>query len=202
MAWRCFDFDGDGWIDLYFASTRELPLDAPSDFQGNRLYRNRGDGTFEDVTRRAGVGYRGFNHGLAVGDVNNDGHPDLYLTNLGGNVLYLNNGDGSFRDATDGSGTACGPWSSGAAFLDYDRDGDLDLYVTCYGQWDSKTEHTFCGDEKKGVRTYCSPTTIIPERHYLLRNRGDGTFEDVTERVGVLPSRRPGPRGCGLRRQP
>ena len=103
-AWRMLDYDGDGRLDLYFATTRNLPMDAPTRSMGNRLYRNRGDGTFEDTTDRAGVGFRGFTHGLAVGDVDNNGFPDLYLANLGRNVLYLNNGDGTFRDASPQSG--------------------------------------------------------------------------------------------------
>ncbi len=188
------DHDGDGRLDLYFATTRELPLDAPTTSQGNRLYRNRGDRTFEDVTARAGVGFRGFNHGVAVGDFDNNGHPDLYLTNLGGNVLYLNRGDGTFRDATKDSGAGCGLWCSGAAALDYDRDGDLDLYVTCYGKYFPGAGGE-CGDPKKGARTYCSPRSINPERHFLLRNRGDATFEDVTEAAGIL---RTDGRGLGV----
>ena len=179
------DFDGDGWIDLYFATTRNLPLDAPDNSQGNRLYRNRHDGTFEDVTRRAGVGFHGFCHGVAVGDVNNDGRPDLYLTNLGANVLYLNNGDGTFRDATAGAGLACPGWSCGAAFLDYDNDGWLDLYVSQYGQWSLAELHPFCGDKARNIRKICSPTLIAPRRHSLYRNRGDGSFEDTTVTSGV-----------------
>jgi enediyne biosynthesis protein E4 len=190
-----FDYDDDGWLDLYFATTRDLPLSAPSRSQGNRLYRNRRDGTFEDVTDRAGVGFGGFCHGLAVGDVNNDGLPDLYLANLGPNVLYLNNGDGTFRDATPKSGLECSLWSSGAAMFDYDHDGRLDLYVSCYGQWTYKGDHPFCGDPGKKVRTYCSPLSIPPRRHFLFWNRGDGTFEDRTEAAGIL--RRDG-RGMGV----
>jgi hypothetical protein len=180
------DYDGDGRLDLYFATTRNLPLEAPDRSVGNRLYRNRGDGTFEGVTERAGVGFRGFTHGVAVGDVDGNGWPDLYLTNLGPNVLYLNRGDGTFRDASAGSGAECGPWSSGAAMLDYDDDGDLDLYVTCYGTWPQGPAGAYAEIQGKGIRTYASPTQITPARHYLLRNRGDGTFEDVTERAGVL----------------
>jgi enediyne biosynthesis protein E4 len=190
-----FDYDGDGRLDIYFATTRNLPLDAPTRSQGNRLYRNRGDGTFEDVTDRAGVGFRGFCHGVAVGDINRDGFPDLYLTNLGPNVLYLNNGDGTFRDATANSGLECPLWSSGAAMLDYDNDGHLDLYVSCYGQWTYDGDHPFCGDPEKKIRTYCSPLSIPPQRHFLFRNRGDGTFEDKTEAAGIL--RRDG-RGMGV----
>ena len=142
----------------------------------------------------AGVGFRGFCHGVAVGDVDNNGYPDLYLTNYGPNVLYLNNGDGTFRTARD-FGAECRSWSTAAAFLDYDSDGWLDLYVSCYGHWVFDEPHPFCGDEAKGVRIYCSPTMVPPAQHFLFRNRGDGTFEDVTQRAGVL--RRDG-RGMGV----
>jgi enediyne biosynthesis protein E4 len=188
------DFDGDGVLDLYFATTRNFPLDAPTTSQGNRLFRGRGDGTFVDVTDRAGVGFRGFCHGIAVGDVDNNGYPDLYLTNFGPNVLYLNNGDGTFRMARD-FGAECPPWSTSAAFLDYDRDGWLDLYVTCYGHWSYDEPHAFCGSEDKSVRIYCPPTMIPPARHFLFHNRGDGTFEDTTQRAGVL---RQDGRGMGV----
>jgi hypothetical protein len=189
------DYDGDGWLDLYLATTRNLPFEAPDRSQGNRLYRNRHDGTFEDVTPRAGVGYRGFCHGATVGDVNNDGWPDLFLANWGVNVLYLNNGDGTFRDATAGSGLAGSGWSCGAAFLDYDNDGRLDLYVSQYGEWSLDRPRPFCGDRTRNLRTICSPTMIEPRRHALYRNRGDGTFEETTVKAGV--ARRDG-RGLGV----
>ena len=179
------DYDCDGWMDLYCSNTRHLPLDKPSDAMGNRLYRNRGDNTFENVTEQAGVGFRGFNHGVTVADVDNDGLPDLFLTNFGPNVLYLNNGDGTFRDATSGSGLDAIPWSSGAAFLDYDGDSDLDLYVSCYGEWTFEGEHPFCGDAKRKIPIFCSPFSITPARHHLFKNRGDGTFEETTVPAGV-----------------
>src|SRR2546421_328366 len=118
-ALAVLDYDGAGHLALSFACTRNLPLDAPTTARGNRLYRGHGDGTFEDVTDRAGVGFRGFCHGVAVGDVDNDGRPDLYLANYGPNVLYLNNGDGTFREAV-GFGAECRAWSTSAAFPDYD----------------------------------------------------------------------------------
>jgi hypothetical protein len=188
------DYDGDGRLDLYFATTRNLPLGASTTSQGNKLYRNRGDGTFEDVTERAGVGFRGFCHGVAVGDVDNNGFADLYLANYGPNVLYLNNGDGTFRAPRD-FGAECRSWSIAAAFLDYDNDGWVDLYVSCYGHWAFDEPHPFCGNEAKGVRIYCPPSMIPPTRHFLFRNRGNGVFEDTTERAGVL--RRDG-RGMGV----
>jgi len=189
------DYDGDGRLDIYLPSLRMLPFSAPSRSMGSRLYRNLGNLKFEDVTERAGVSYKGFCHGVAVGDVNNDGRPDLLLTNLGPIVLYLNNGDGTFRDASAGAGLGTPYWSSGAAFLDYDADGILDLYVSCYGQWRPEEEHEFCGDRKRKIRIFCSPYSLTPERHYLYRGRGNGTFEETTERAGVL--RRDG-RGLGV----
>lgn len=189
------DYDGDGQLDLYLTTTRLLPLEGPGGTLGNKLYRNLGGFRFEDVTETAGVGYNGFCHGAAVGDVNNDGHPDLYLTNLHGNVLYLNNGDGTFQNASAGSGATIDAWTSGSAFLDYDGDGALDLYVTCYGRWSDRDNHEFCGDKEKGVRVICSPFSITPERHYLFKGHGNGTFTEVTARAGVL--RRDG-RGLGV----
>ncbi len=190
-----FDYDADGKLDLYFCSTRKLPLSSANASTGNRLYRNLGGLKFEDVTDRAGVGYRGFCHGAAVGDVNADGMPDLYLTNYGGNVLYLNNGDGTFRDVSRASGAEVNVWSSGAAFLDYDRDGKLDLYVSCYGQWTEDGPHDYCGDAKRNIRIICSPFSIRPQRHFLFRGNGDGTFDETTEKAGIL--RRDG-RGLGV----
>jgi hypothetical protein len=189
------DYDGDGLLDLYFASQRNLPLDAPNRSKGNRLYRNRGGFRFEDVTERAGVGYNGFCHGVAVGDLDNNGHPDLYLANYGGNVLYLNNGDGTFHEVAGAGGAGCGPWSSGAAFLDYDGDGLLDLYVSCYAEWTDHGENPFCGDAKRGIRVFCSPFSLTPRRHFLFKGRGDGTFVETTASAGVL--RKDG-RGLGV----
>jgi hypothetical protein len=181
------DYDGDGWLDIYLATTRNLPLSTPSPSRGNRLYRNLGGLKFEDVTEKAGVGFDGFTHGVVSADVDNNGHPDLFLANLGRNVLYLNNGDGTFRDASANLPADGPPWSSAGAFFDYDNDGHLDLYVTCYGQW-SIHDNRFCGDEKRKIRTYCNPQLIPPTRHYLYRNRGDATFEETTQSAGILRS--------------
>ena len=189
------DYDGDGKLDIYFATTRSFPLAAPTTSRGNKLYRNQGDGTFEDVTERTGVGYRGFCQGVTAGDVDNDGDTDLLLLNFGPNVLYLNDGRGTFHESRDCFRDEGPPWSSGAAFLDYDGDGRLDVYITCYGQWTFEETHPFCGDEAKGIRTYCSPTQMTPARHYLYHNRGGGTFEDATASAGIL--RRDG-RGLGV----
>jgi enediyne biosynthesis protein E4 len=189
-----FDFDLDGRKDLYFATTRNLPLDAPTKSGGNRLYRSLGNGKFEDVTELAGVGYNGFTHGVSTGDVNGDGFTDLFITNLGPNVLYINNGDGTFRDGTAGLPSEHPPWSSGSAFFDFDNDGDLDLYVSCYGVWSIETNER-CGDLTKGVRTYCTPLRITPAVDYLYRNEGDGTFQEVTSAAGIV---RDDGRGMGV----
>ncbi len=189
------DYDGDGRLDIYFCSARPLPLSADNPTMGNRLYRNLGGMRFEDVTDRAKVGYHGYCHGAAVGDIDNDGDSDLYITTYGGNVLFVNNGDGTFHDATAGSGVGISPWSTGAAFLDYDNDGKLDLYVSRYGQWTEAGPHDFCGDRKRNIRVICSPYSIRPERHLLFRGKGDGTFTETTQAAGV--SRRDG-RGLGI----
>ncbi len=189
-----FDYDGDGLYDLFFGSNRDLGPVRSGSSNGCRLYRNLGNLTFRDVTESSGVGFRGFNHGAAVGDADGDGFPDLFLTNLGPNVLYLNNGDGTFRDATAGSGLDAPPWSTGAAFLDYNGDGHLDLYVTAYGVWEP-AHQPFCGDATRNIRVFCSPYSIAPVRHYLFRNRGDGTFEDTTAAAGIL---RTDGRGLGV----
>ena len=189
------DYDGDGRLDIYFCTTRSLPLDAPDPSRGNRLYRNLGGLKFQDVTDSAGVGHNGFCHGAAVGDADNDGRPDLYLPTLGRNVLYRNRGDGTFADITAGSGVESPGWSSGAAFLDYDGDGVLDLYVSRYAEYDPSAEQPFCGDRQKNVRIICSPFSLTPARHSLYKGRGDGTFVETTVAAGL--TRRDG-RGLGV----
>lgn len=190
-----FDYDGDGRLDVYLASMRPLPLSSPYNGPGSRLFRGLGDNRFQDVTERAGLLYRGFCHGVTVGDADSDGFPDLFLTGYGPNRLYLNNGDGTFRDATAGSRLDTVNWSSGAAFIDHDRDGDLDLYVSSYGEWNEAGPHPYCGDEKRGIRIYCSPFSLAPAQHHFYRNNGDGTFDDVTADVGV---KRKDGRGLGV----
>ncbi len=189
------DYDRDGLLDVYFATTRNLPLSAPTTSKGNRLYRNKGGGRFEDVTEKANVGFHGFTHGLAAGDLDNNGYPDLYLANLGNDVVYLNNGDGTFRSVPVAPEVKGRVWSSAPALFDFDEDGDLDVYVSCYGKWTFEEEHPYCGDSARKIRMYCVPGMIPPERHFLLRNKGNGTFEDATESAGFL--RRDG-RGFGV----
>jgi hypothetical protein len=180
-----FDFDNDGKLDLYFATGNALPLD-PRQAVPNRLYQNLGGGRFRDATERSGLGFRGYCHGAIVGDIDNDGDQDVFLTNYGGDVLYLNRGDGSFADISSSAGVnQPSTWSSSAAFLDFDNDGDLDLYVTRYGQWQWPRDDRFCGDSQRKVRRYCSPKELQPVRHVLFRNNGNRTFTDVTIAAGV-----------------
>jgi hypothetical protein len=191
LAW--LDFDGDGWTDLYVAHNGPFPppVDLEDAVEGaaNRLWRNRGDGTFEDWTERAGdAGHRGFGQGVTAADFDGDGDPDLYLSNYGPDALLENRGDGTFRDVTAQVGLGLGGWSSAAAFADGDGDGDLDLYVTRY--LDYAADHgLFCGDAETGRRTYCDPSLFLgtPDRYYVnqLAETGRATFVDGTEAAGL-----------------
>jgi enediyne biosynthesis protein E4 len=177
------DADGDGKMDLYFANCTYFPVGSKKTGP-NRLYRNKDGKTFEDVTAQAGVGYEGFCHGIIVADVNNDGHPDLFLCNYGPNVLYLNDGKGHFRDVSKEAGIDRAGWSSGGAPIDYDNDGDLDLYVANYGEWDLKKDgDKRCSDPAGKIRYYCNPKEVKNVKHYFYRNDGlkDGVphFTDV-----------------------
>ncbi len=177
------DYDNDGKLDLYFATATLLPLGTATKGP-NRLFKNLGGNRFRDATESAGLGFAGFCHGIVVGDIDNDGDPDVFLCNYGPNVLYLNNGDGTFRDISKSAGIDRPNWSSGGAFLDYDNDGDLDLYVANYGIWKLPEDDQFCGQlEPKRVRLYCSPNYIRPAKHMLYRNNGDLTFTDVYDRA-------------------
>lgn len=178
------DFDLDGLPDLYFATGRLFPLtEELADPPTNRLYRNRGDWRFEDVSRQCGLDYDGYSAGLTVGDYDADGFPDVYVACFGANVLYRNMGDGTFVATVD-SGAEDAGWATSAAMLDFDNDGLNDLYVCNYGEWSWETNQ-YCGDRSRGVRVYCSPVSIKAQKDVLLRNRGDGTFEDVSESTGI-----------------
>lgn len=189
------DYDGDGLLDIYFCSMNPLPMSKQPRPGRNRLFRNLGGWRFEDATEKAGLAFSGCSHGATVGDFDNDGYPDLFVTNYGSNILYRNQGDGTFRDVTAGSGLNGPRWSCGASFLDYDGDGTLDLYVSCYSEWDANAEHPACFDRHGERRVFCSPLSMAPARHYLYRGLGKGVFEDRTEAAGVL--RRDG-RGLGV----
>jgi hypothetical protein len=191
-----FDYDGDGRLDAYLVNGRTLKgPEAPR----SALFRNVGEGRFEDVTARAGVGRSGWGQGVAVGDVDNDGRLDLYLTFFGENVLLRNNGDGTFSDVTARAGVAAGGWSTSAAFADYDKDGDLDLYVARYVDFD--LEHApLPGSQANcryaGLPVMCGPRGLAGARDVLYRNDGDARFSDVTAAAGDLDRERL--RGLGV----
>jgi hypothetical protein len=183
------DFDQDGWPDLYCVNGAALPTlekGDPSFF--NRLYRNNRDGTFTDVTLKAGVQGHGYEMGVAVGDYNNDGLEDLYVVGVHGNTLYRNNGDGTFTDVTQAagvSGVSTGGrklWSVAAAWLDYDNDGHLDLIVSNYCDW-TPGDDPICGGLNSADRTYCHPDMYRAEPVLLYHNNGDGTFTDVSSKA-------------------
>ncbi|MCR4411936.1 MAG: CRTAC1 family protein [Thermoguttaceae bacterium] len=179
-----FDYDGDGWIDIYFLNGRPLEgTPPPAEPPKNRLYRNLGGFRFQDVTDQAGVGEAGYGLGVAVGDYNNDGLPDLYVSNFGPKKLYRNNGDGTFSDVTDAAGVADGfKVGAGASFLDMDADGDLDLYVANYVDFSYEKHVTRVWD---GLPIYPGPVEFAPLRHTLFRNEGNGTFTDVSVESGI-----------------
>ena len=179
-----FDYDKDGDPDLYFVNSAPLPGYVSQEIPTNCLYRNNGDGTFTDVTETAGVGDTGYGHGCAVGDYDNDGNLDLYVTNYGVNRLYRNNGDGTFTEVAETAGVTEPRWSTGCAFADYDRDGNLDLYVVNYIVFDID-ENPWCGFKEKGIRAYCEPDNFTAQSDTLYRNNGDGTFTDVTKTAGI-----------------
>jgi hypothetical protein len=178
-----FDMDNDGYLDLYLVQSGDLF--APSGkTSGTRLYHNRGNGTFEDVTAGSGSDVAGYGMGVAAGDFDNDGNIDLYVTNVGGNVLLKGDGHGHFADVTAHAGVANSGWSTSAAFLDYDGDGSLDLFVVHYLNWQPSAE-VECYS-LTGVPDYCSPRTYdLPSSPTLYHNNGNGTFTDVTDRAGL-----------------
>ena len=179
-----FDYDGDGRIDVYFLNGAPLPgLKAPQPPPRNALYRNLGDWKFVETTDRAGVGDEGFGLGVAVGDYDNDGRPDIYLNNYGPNVLYRNRGQGAFEDVTARAGVGRGQnVGAGANFLDIDGDGDLDLFVANYVKF--TYENHVCR-EVDGFPQYAGPKDYEPDRGFLFRNNGDGNFTDVSTPSGI-----------------
>jgi hypothetical protein len=183
-----FDYDNDGRLDLFFVNGASLPSLRRDDSRWwNRLYRQRADGTFEDVTSLSKVSQQAepvYGMGAATGDYDNDGFADLYVTGYPRNALFHNNRDGTFTEVTATAGVAGSGWSASAAFFDYDRDGHLDLFVARYLDWDI-SRNLRCGG---GEPAYCNPDQYGPVSNLLFRNRGDGTFEDVTARSGIAQS--------------
>jgi len=187
-----FDYNNDGLLDIFLMNGGRITegLHVPETFERsnprywNRLYRQNRDGSFLDVTQAAGLANAGngnYGMGVAVGDYDNDGNADLYVTSYGKNILYHNNGDGTFTDVTAKAGVVGGGWSVSAGFFDYDNDGKLDLFVTRYMDWDAD-HNKICGGD---WHTYCPPNAFPATTCLLYHNRGDGTFEDVTEKSGL-----------------
>jgi enediyne biosynthesis protein E4 len=180
------DYDGDGWLDVFAVNGHYLAEvnDPESRFKGvqttNHLFRNKKDGTFEDVTQKAGVADSVYGMGVAVGDYDNDGHADLYVTAYGGNILYRNSGNGTFTNVTEKAGVRCGLWSTGAVFFDYDKDGFLDLFVGNYLDFDPKYRLYYEAD------VYPGPLAYPAQQSVLYRNNGNGTFTDVTVKAGIV----------------
>ena len=182
------DYDRDGFLDIYFTDAPTVDMALKKQQSKSRLYHNNGNGTFTDVTDKAGVGFPGYAMGGAVGDVNNDGFPDLYVTCLGGNVLYQNNGDGTFTDVTKKAGVADGRWSSGATFADYDGDGYLDLIVSNYVDFrlnDLPGFGSLPTCKFRGVDVQCGPRGLQGAGDSVFKNNGDGTFIDVSKQLGM-----------------
>jgi hypothetical protein len=184
VAW--IDYDQDGLMDLYFVQSAATDIYKPAHPLRCALYHNNGDGTFTDVTAKAGVGGEGhYGQGVAVGDFDNDGYPDLYVTGYQTAILYHNNGNGTFTDITAKAAVADeGGWSTSAGWLDYDKDGWLDLVVTNYIEWTPKTNQ-WCGERQPGYRSYCHPGNYKGQRTKLYHNNHNGTFTDVSDASGV-----------------
>ena len=195
-----FDYDNDGRLDIFVVNGAPLGDPTPkgtlpqktTPLYWNRLYHQKNDGTFEDVTEKAGLQGVGYGMGVAVGDYDNDGYEDLYVTAYGGNKLYHNNADGTFTDATERAGVAGSGWSTSAAWVDLDNDGLLDLVVLRYVQWDF--DETWCGAHQEGYRSYCHPDIYKPIAPLVYHNDGNGHFTEVAEKMGLA---KPG-KGLGI----
>lgn len=194
------DYDNDGRLDIFVVNGTRLDDPTPKGTipqktgpqDWNRLYHQRSDGTFEDVTEKAGLQGAGYGMGVAVGDYDNDGYEDLFVTAYGGNKLYHNNGDGTFTDVTDEAGVGGGGWSTSAAWVDLDNDGRLDLIVLRYVQWDF--DDIWCGEHKPAYRAYCHPDYFKPIAPLVYHNDGKGHFTEVSQKIGIS---KPG-KGLGI----
>ena len=185
-----FDYNNDGWMDIYFVSGGPSDFYTPKTPSKNALYRNNGDGTFTDVADKAGVacGQMGqFGMGAAAADFDGDGWQDLYVTNYGKNVLFRNKGDGTFADVTEQAGVGAPNWSTCATWFDYDNDGKLDLFASSFVQYSAQNS-IFCGDNKMGRRYYCIPRVFKPRPSFLFHNEGNGKFSDVSKSSGIANS--------------
>lgn len=195
-----FDYDNDGRLDIFLVNGALLSDPTPKGTiprktgpqYWNRLYHQKADGTFEDVTEKAGLTGEGYGMGVAVGDYDNDGFEDLYVTAYGGNKLYHNNGNGTFTDVTEKAGVAGSGWSTSAVWVDLDGDGFLDLVVLRYLDWDF--DDVWCGEHKEGYRAYCHPDLFKPIAPLVYHNNHDGTFTEVAQKVGLA---KPG-KGLGM----
>lgn len=181
LAW--LDYDNDGWMDLYVVQSGPLPPGGDEKSR-DRLFRNNHDGTFTDVTDKAGLRDTAYGMGAIAADYDNDGFVDLLVTNYRGNILYRNRGDGTFEDVTAKSGIVAPPWGTSAAWGDIDGDGDLDLFIGQYAD-DRKDKDLFCGDPARGERDYCPPIMYDGTVSVLYRNNGNGTFTDITREAGL-----------------
>ena len=180
-----FDYDGDGRPDIFFTNGAEVPsLNKTSAKFANRLFHNEGNLKFRDVTEEAGLAGKGYDMGVAVADYDNDGKPDVFVAGVNGSALYHNLGNGRFEDVTAKAGIKNKGWAVAAGWFDFDRDGKLDLWVVHYTKWQLPDDR-YCGDTNRGIRVYCHPKYFQGLPSTLYRNRGDGTFEDVTERAGL-----------------
>ncbi len=197
------DYDNDGRMDLFFTNGASLkdPMpktDMPDKRDAkywNRLYHQKADGSFEDVTETAGLKGNGYSMGVAAADYDNDRYTDLYVTGYGGNCLYHNNGDGTFAEVTKKAGVAAGGWSTSAGWIDYDRDGRLDLFVGRYVEWDFDAGSIYCGEIRPGYRAYCHPDNFKGATNILYHQRADGSFEDVSATAGI---EEPGGKALGV----
>ena len=181
------DYDNDGWMDIYLVNSGACDFYQPAAPLRNALYRNNHDGTFTDVTLKAGVAGNAYGMGAAVGDYDRDGLPDLYLTQYPRSTLYHNNGDGTFTDVTTKAGVAAPGWATSAVWFDYDNDGLLDLFVCRFVEFD-KSKNIYCGYGTSHRRWYCKPNVYKPAPCWLFRNNGDGTFTDVSKESGIAKS--------------